>query len=312
MRLSNVVIASIAGVCALSAGVAWIGNSSLFFPQGSKKLKQEAVFANDSLAQRFVQQMAGSGGDEWSRWQGAVVERPAPVPSQGLARSLIYPVKSQGQSSGYVAVGRAPDKPVIQAFTPHSSRDMTPYLSTFIPSTRATEPAALKAIPNFPLLESAQGDNALIGGLVVFWSGRVPALNQAVRAQEQMSIPSGSRIEAAQWAMNQLKQVAALGQRNLQTNRLSQDQATAPLFNDYRIEIDQGRPVLVILFPTKEASQSPSTPCLAVGTGYLINEEGRFLALQVWDEGAQSSGHVYVRWESVQPNIDLIRVKPTE
>lgn len=312
MRLSNVVIASIAGVCALSAGVAWIGNSSHSFPQDSKKLKQEAVFANDSLAQRFVQQMAGSGEDEWSRWQGAVVERPTPVPSQGLVRSLVYPVKSQGQLSGYVAVGRAPDKPVIQAFTPHSSRDMTPYLSTFIPSARPKEPAALKAIPNFPLLESAQGDNALISGLVVFWSGRVPALIQAVRSQERTNLPAGSRIEAAQWAMNQLKQVAALGNRNLQTSRLSQEQSTAPLFNDYRIEIDQGRPVLVLLFPTKETSPSISTPCLAVGTGYLINEEGRFLALRVWDEGAQRSEQVYVRWESAQPNIDLIRVKPTE
>jgi len=225
-------------------------------------------------------------------------------------------------------VSGASRAPSVQEFAASGS----PLLTEFIPASRMVLPAsepmttaeapALRSIPNVPWLALGDPYRSVMASLVTFWAGRRPVL-QALQQVEVQPLEAATRPEQNAWLAKTIQELGRAAAVEFVTPCLSpegKDNRPKPSFTDYRIEIDQGRPVLLVLHkPTTEGTaRAPAQPLVCVGTGYLVNRSGSFLRVQVPLPGPRPPGggsgqayrEAFLNWEVFAPSLDLLLVKP--
>ncbi|MDO8586910.1 MAG: hypothetical protein Q7T82_07700 [Armatimonadota bacterium] len=222
-----------------------------------------------------------------------------------------------GRDAGYVVTAGGTGRPYIREFAAVGSPVSTTFPATgsiVTPFAAADDArAVVRDIPNVPNLTPRNPDQAALADILAFWAGRRATL-LALRETRLTARKTGSRANMLAWyesAMGQFSRSAGVALSTTLLSGACGERSHKPSFTDYRIEIDQGRPPIVILNRPDDDS-----PLVCVGVGYVTSRFGDFVHIVVEEGvGKPAAGQppakprrVYLNWESLAQYIDILTV----
>lgn len=247
----------------------------------------------------FLQELSRAVGEPYSDWGQAAFQRRKHVTVAGRVKAVEFRVLVNGHDRGYVVLSVTGGKAGVLEFGTGSHPVLATHASKNPVPVQVPDTPAFKSIPNVPSLE---GDDPLeaIYSLVIFHAGRYAA-TQARKQVERAVVPPDDRSEMLWWMNDTLQTMANATHVPLVSSPMSGTKSAnvqKAIFADYRIAIDEGRPVLITL------SHPGYAPVICLGTGYLLLPSGAYAQVQ-----AANAQTLFIRWEAFQSNMDFVFVK---